>query len=95
MNPRNYIQKLLHPDGRVEEYPPTGETYTLEEMQSAVGGYIEIVRLKHGILMVVNEEGKLQQLPHNEIATGIWQSAGLPRDWIAGPALVCAPQDID
>jgi Domain of unknown function (DUF3846) len=38
---------------------------TLEDAQALVGGYIEIVRLPEGILLVLNEEGKLQGLEAN------------------------------
>ena len=34
---------------------------TLEEMQVAIGGYIEIVRLFENYILVCNEEGKIKQ----------------------------------
>lgn len=37
-----------------------GEKWGLKELQKAVGGYIEIVKLETGILMVVDEEGLLK-----------------------------------
>lgn len=38
----------------------------LKKMQSIVGGYIEVIKVsKEGIVMVVNEEGKIYNLPHN------------------------------
>ena len=52
---------LIHPNGTQESCPyPT----TLEGWQKLVGGYIEIVERK-GLLLVVNEEGLLRELPHN------------------------------
>ncbi len=45
--------------------PVRRETYMskvendLKSLQALVGGYIEIVRLKNGLLLVCNEEGKL------------------------------------
>lgn len=38
---------------------------TLEAMQAAVGGYIEIVGLEEDICILLNEEGKLEGLPPN------------------------------
>lgn len=38
---------------------------TLEEYQSIVGGYIEVVLFKDDILLVCNEEGKLIELEPN------------------------------
>lgn len=40
---------------------------TLPAPQAAVGGYIEVIRLADGALIVCNEEGKLQGLPVNRI----------------------------
>lgn len=38
---------------------------TLEQMQNLVGGFIEVVGVAQDILMIVNEEGKLKNLPDN------------------------------
>ena len=38
---------------------------TLESFQSLVGGYIETVYLTNHLIMIVNEEGKLLDLPNN------------------------------
>lgn len=38
---------------------------TLEELQAAVGGYIETVTLFTDCVVICNEEGRLQGLPHN------------------------------
>ena len=38
---------------------------SLENFQNIVGGYIEVFPLENNILMVLNEEGKLLDLPVN------------------------------
>jgi hypothetical protein len=38
---------------------------TLESLQGIVGGYIEVVSFTPSVLMICNEEGKLDGLPHN------------------------------
>lgn len=38
---------------------------TLEELQAAVGGYIETVTMFTDCVVICNEEGRLQGLPHN------------------------------
>lgn len=38
---------------------------TLHAFQDAVGGYIEAIPLGPNLVMIVNEEGKLQGLPYN------------------------------
>jgi len=40
--------------------PKDGKTFSLKELQKAVGGYIELLPLDDGKLMVVDEEGKLK-----------------------------------
>jgi hypothetical protein len=63
----------------------------LEQLQAAVGGYIETIALTPGLVMVINEEGKVYGLPANDTATRLTQhyAAGLlPWDRIVGPALV-------
>mgnify|MGYP001576913111 CR=1 FL=1 len=90
------VRRLIKPDGSVEPYPPKGKTYTLEELQKAVGGYIEILHPPdRALLMVINEEGKLQGLPPNEAATRLMGDRLLPGDYIVGNALVCWNKDID
>jgi len=42
---------------------------SLNAFQSAVGGYIEAVRLNSGWIMYVNDEGRLKNLPENDFAT--------------------------
>ena len=38
---------------------------TLDTLKELVGGYIEVLRLDDDILLICNEEGKLQGLPPN------------------------------
>lgn len=41
----------------------------LDTMQEAVGGYVEAVELSGGALLLVNEEGRLMNLPLNRTAS--------------------------
>lgn len=38
---------------------------TLEAMQKVVGGYIELVPVRTGCVMICNEEGRMTGLPYN------------------------------
>lgn len=69
----------------------------LKFMQTTVGGYIEFVYLASDPLtvMVVNEEGKILDLPINAIATALFQSRVQTFDIIKGPALVIQPKGED
>lgn len=71
--------------------PENGSDFTLEELQGYVGGYIELVYLRDGRIMVVNEEGKIEGLPPNQIATEIY---GNPNDYVVGNVLVTDPKFI-
>lgn len=77
-----------------EVQPQSSDTFELEELQKAVGGYIEIHPigyLSNGtpMHMVINEEGKLKNLPVNGKATEIWWQIYGPTDTIVGDVLVC------
>ena len=76
--------------------PSNGRTFTLEEMQKTVGGYIQfaphsmsedptIARMH----IVVDEEGILNNKPLNILASKI---VGYP---LCGDVLLCLPNEID
>ena len=74
------------PDGTVTPYPPdNGTHFTLGEMQEAVGGYVQSIKMGDGRLMLVNENGLLTGLSRNVMATAHF-GAGAN---IVGTILVC------
>lgn len=82
--------KIYKADGTVlEVMPANGTDFQLDELQKIVGGYIEIVGLLGNEIMVVNEEGKLADLPINEKATELYNEVDGFYDYIAGDVLVC------
>jgi hypothetical protein len=46
---------------------------TLKEAQEFVGGYVEGIQFPNGDYMIINEEGKLINLPLNVEATALWR----------------------
>ena len=63
--------------------------YSLAQLKDAIGGgYIEIVRLGRGKILVVDEEGWLKPLPLNITASALAGQA------IAGDALLCDDKDV-
>lgn len=70
--------------------PKNGKDFSLEEMQAIVGGYIEIVYLDNGQLMIVNEEGKINGSPLNDNASML---VGYT-DLIMGDVLVCESKQV-
>jgi hypothetical protein len=75
--------------------PKNNKVFTLEELKSVVGGYIEIVQLTEDYLMVINEEGKLLNLPINVIATRVYRASRNTDDFIVGNVLICSNKEIE
>lgn len=75
--------------------PKNNKVFTLEELKSVVGGYIEIVPLTEDYLMVINEEGKLLDLPINVVATRVYRASRNTEDFIVGNVLICSNKEIE
>lgn len=90
------MAKLILPDGSETPVTPANHRkFTLEELQTLVGGPIEILDrwvtqpqsngIKRRVRLVMHEEGKLEGLAVNPRATqlsGLW-----PDDVIVGPVV--------
>ena len=70
-------------------------TPSLKEAQDFVGGMVEAVQFPNGDLLLLNEEGKLMQLPLNPEATALWRKHFTKEthafgydDYVVGPAIV-------
>lgn len=84
--------KWLKANGDVVDVTPkNGRDFQLDELKRFVGGFIEIVRINDKQIMVVNEEGKLNRLPYNSLATEalILAYQGRVDDYIVGDVLLC------
>ena len=89
-----YVYFIAHTDGTFERKVTKSGTkhIDLEELQEAVGGFIEIVRpvnfyisgcpYLQRIRMIINENGKWEKLPVNKIASTFYQPAS--GDYIVG-----------
>ena len=87
---------IYYPNGDFQEtQPKNGTTFELEEMQEIVGGYIEVIRLNDGRIIIVNEEGLLQGLPVNIEATNILRRDHSTTQYIVGNAIVCDSDMVD
>ena len=69
-------------------------TPTLKAAQDFVGGMVECITFPNGDLLIVNEEGKLMNLPLNPEATMLWRMTfdndnyiTGRKDFVVGPAL--------
>ena len=68
---------------------------TLEEAQEFVGGYVEGITFPNGDYLIINEEGKLMNLPLNSEATMMWRATFTKDkyafgydDFVVGPAIL-------
>tara|TARA_B100000902_G_scaffold237075_1_gene224602 strand:- start:156 stop:470 length:315 start_codon:yes stop_codon:yes gene_type:complete len=69
-------------------------TPTLKSAQDFVGGMVECITWPNGDLLIINEEGKLMQLPLNPEATLLWRMTFTKDkymtgydDFVVGPAI--------
>ncbi len=76
--------KIIKANGLIRDITPAGDTFTLAELKEIVGGYIELVWLPHGMVLVVNEDGKMNGLPVNVVATELYKA-----DVLVGDVLLC------
>lgn len=84
------IGTIYRADGTTEVIRPAkGQTLSLAELQRAVGGFIERVRMAEGnghAIMLVNEEGKLKESPYNAQASALLHP--MYEDRVVGDAIV-------
>ncbi|GAA3734784.1 hypothetical protein GCM10022239_08650 [Leifsonia bigeumensis] len=68
------------------------EFQNLTDYQTAVGGYIETVKMNgHPLVIVADEDGKVKQLPINRRATCLWwllNPSGLGGDFLVGDVVI-------
>ena len=85
---------LIKSNGEEENVLPNNKRdFQLDELQKYVGGLIEIVKTKDGRTMVINEEGKINELPINQKATALYQYNEF--DFIIGDVVICDSNEID
>ena len=68
---------------------------TLKAAQDFVGGYVEGITFPNGDYLIINEEGKLRDLPLNSEATMMWRATFTKDkyafgydDFVVGPAIL-------
>jgi hypothetical protein len=90
------MAQLIKANGETSKVlPGNGKVFTLQELQSFVGGYIEFRHI-NGEIMVMNEEGKLMGLPNNDEATNVLMElkAIASDDYVVGDVLICLKKEI-
>ena len=88
--------KIIYTDKEDEDYTPkNGKTFEFDELKGIVGGWIEIIRLKDGRIIVIDEEGKSKDKAVNIPATNIMRRDHYTTDYIVGTAIVCDDDMVD
>ncbi len=86
---------VMHVDGtQATITPQSPPAFALEELHALVGGWLEVVYLSDGRLMVIDEEGKLKGYPRNEQATRLAAGRLFSGDYIAGTAVLVSLQEM-
>ncbi|CAB4129738.1 Protein of unknown function DUF3846 [uncultured Caudovirales phage] len=85
---------IIHTNGSKSVVEFNEET-EYDVLSGAVGGYIERVTMRNEVDMWVNEEGKLNGLPQNPIATAIWQDSYGNTDVIVGDVIFTCDSDTE
>ena len=66
----NQILVVIKEPGKAPAVEPLFDN-DLKVFQKAVGGYIETVTIATDLVIICNEEGRLQGLPHNTTVFGV------------------------
>ena len=85
------MAKIVKTNGEeIDVQPENGSDFSLGELQNIVGGLVEMIPYGTNELMVLNEEGKLIDLPVNNVATDL--VCGM--DVIVGDVLLCKGTEV-
>lgn len=93
LNSQAFIYKV---NGEIIPVTPINKkSFTLGELQDIVGGYIQVIALQDGRLMILDEEGKLYGKSRNNTATNVAKDTLFNNDYIVGDVLVTPYELVD
>ena len=96
-NPRKdkYMETLNTKESEFKIITDSKDEPDLKAAQEFVGGYVEGITFPNGDYLIINEEGKLMNLPLNPEATALWRSTFTADkyvfghdDFVVGPAIL-------
>lgn len=85
------MAKLIREDGRCEVVKPARGKFTLEEVQTLVGGYVQACVTVNNQVMLVDEDAKMKRKRLNRVATDLYQFGKY--DAICGDVLIVAQRE--
>lgn len=81
---------LITEEGELKPLTLKGRTFTLEELYELLHcEMVQVVVTRSGMILIVDEEGKLRDKEQNFIATILYAN---PNDFIVGYAIYCDPE---
>ena len=83
------MAKIIYADGKIDET----DDISLENLQKIVGGYIEHVVSTNGHDVICNEEGKLNSLPFNQIASELYPMP-MCGDYLVGNVVILTKEEM-
>jgi hypothetical protein len=86
---------IIKQSGSMLPFPLKSGKAVLEDMQEAVGGYIQIIQLQNGQWLVMDEEAKFKPHEANLIATQMALPMLMEGDYIAGDVVLLEHNEID
>lgn len=91
------IRVLVFPVGEEPYDKLLTEDKTLDGLQELVGGYIECIRLKPGVDLWINDEGRINGMPPNRWVSGtaIHGVMVLARSTDEGSTVSVTDEDVD
>ena len=94
-NKRNTMKEVNKPFQQFKIVDDVKDEPSLKDAQTFVGGYVEGISFPNGDYLIINEEGKLEQLPVNDEATKLWRTTFTADkylwghdDFVVGPAIL-------
>jgi hypothetical protein len=83
---------LIKVNGNTEHIEDT----SLQNLQRLVGGYIEEITLNQSHIMIVNEEGRIMDLPINQVASQYYNEVtNTISGFIVGDVLIGSPEELN
>jgi hypothetical protein len=89
-----YAVTITLEDGPAVVPYPAGDSLTF--LQGCVGGYVEVIDfdvMDFSASLWLNEEGKLEGLDYNALATDLVRGQIMPHDYIAGDVVITGLPD--
>jgi hypothetical protein len=90
------MARLLSFDKTITEEKvfPENETFTLQEMYKHTNSTIVEFIYINGHIMIIDEEGKLNNKPINDVATYYFRKYNKTHDFIVGDVLICDKSEV-